>query len=96
LRASKTAWQSIGAGVAVPAGHDMLAVRGAAPARRPRRLNFIVMPHNRHWHWLVFAWCVLIGCARNHSLEKKMPAQPEQKITALTEADQQRLGDHGG
>jgi hypothetical protein len=49
------------------------------------------MPHNGRFYWLILASGVLAGCARNDPPEKKMPAQPEQKITALTEADQQRL-----
>lgn len=36
---------------------------------------------------------ILAGCARNDPPEKKLPSQPEQEITALTEADQQRLRD---
>jgi hypothetical protein len=51
------------------------------------------MPHNRRLSWLVLASCILVDCTRNDSPEKKMPAETEQKITALTEADQQRLRD---
>jgi hypothetical protein len=51
------------------------------------------MPHSLCCPWLVFAVCLPIGCARNVPQEKKVPTQPEQKITVLTEADQQRLRD---
>jgi hypothetical protein len=37
--------------------------------------------------------CLFGGCARNVAPETKMPNQPEQKITAFTEADQKRLAD---
>jgi Domain of unknown function (DUF3806) len=52
-----------------------------------------VMPHNPRSTWFVFASCLVVGCARDDPPEKKMPSQPEQKITALTDADQQQLRD---
>jgi hypothetical protein len=51
------------------------------------------MPHNRRLSSLILASFILASCTRNDPPENKMSAQPEQKITALTDADQQRLRD---
>jgi Domain of unknown function (DUF3806) len=39
----------------------------------------------------VFIACVTVGCARIGSLEKNVPKEPKQKITALAEVDEKRL-----
>jgi hypothetical protein len=52
------------------------------------------MSYKRRLSWIVFGWCILTGCARVDPLEQKVVSQPEQKITALMEADQERLRDH--
>jgi hypothetical protein len=49
------------------------------------------MPHKPCRTWLLFAACVVVGCARSDTPEKQVPDQPQPKITALSEADQQRL-----
>jgi hypothetical protein len=42
---------------------------------------------------LLLLACTVSGCAHGDTPEKKVPNQSEQKITALTDADQQRLRD---
>jgi hypothetical protein len=61
------------------------------------------MPKCSRACWILVAACVLVGCSRTDQPEKKAPTgtppekkvanQPEQKITALDEADQKRLRD---
>ncbi len=51
------------------------------------------MPHNLRWLWFVMVSSFLVGCASNEPQEKKVATQPEQKITALTDADQKRLSE---
>jgi hypothetical protein len=50
-------------------------------------------PKYNRFGWLLLSAWILSGCGRSAPAEKKMPVQPEQQITALTEADQQRLRD---
>jgi hypothetical protein len=51
------------------------------------------MPQYARYVCLLFFASLLSGCAANDSPDKKVPNQPEQKITALTEVDQIRLRD---
>src|SRR6516164_3932272 len=61
------------------------------------------MPNKLRIAWCLIAASTVVGCSRNDSPqkkgvqhnppEKKVPNQPEQKTTALTEADQKRLRD---
>ena len=51
------------------------------------------MPQYARYAWLLCFTSVVSGCARSDIPEKKVPNEPEQKITALTEDDQKRLRD---
>jgi hypothetical protein len=55
--------------------------------------SLIAMPKYLRIRWFLLAVCVLVGCSRNDSPEKKVANQLEQKITALTDDDQKRLRD---
>jgi len=50
------------------------------------------MPHRLRRTWFLFAAGIIVGCARTDTAEQKMTNE-QQKITALTDADQKRLRD---
>jgi hypothetical protein len=53
----------------------------------------VAVPKYPRFRCLFVAAWIVVGCSRSDSPEKKVANQPEQKITALTEADESRLRD---
>jgi hypothetical protein len=51
------------------------------------------MPLRLRCIWILIAACIAVGCARTNTPERKVSNESQQKITALTEADQKRLRD---
>jgi hypothetical protein len=50
------------------------------------------MHHSLRCAWFLIAACIVLGCARTNTPERKV-LNEQQKITGLTEADQKRLRD---
>jgi Domain of unknown function (DUF3806) len=61
--------------------------------RWTEEVETMVVPNYVHYTWFALGACLFVGCTPASPPGPQVPNQPNQKLSALTEGDQQRLRD---